>query len=96
MPPEWKHWKRLAALVALSRTPWGRYRHWKRLSKQFVPIDVTVYLLSVEDERAIWGEAATRRRAWLSPVEVAALVDEPELASMIGSLKVPEMGQVAD
>ncbi len=28
--------------------PVGSYRYWKRLSKHFVPVDVTVYLLSVE------------------------------------------------
>ena len=69
--------------------PVGRYRYWKRLSKHFVPIDVTVYLLSVESELANWDEADARQRAWLAPPVAATLIDEPELASLVGSLTVP-------
>jgi 8-oxo-dGTP pyrophosphatase MutT (NUDIX family) len=74
----------------LLKQPAGSYRYWKRLSKHFVPVDVTVYLLSVEDELGDWGEAGARQRAWLAPVDAATLIDEPELASMVGSLKVPQ------
>ena len=67
--------------------PIGQYRYWKRLEKQFVPVDVTVYLLSVEDELAEWGEAGARQRAWLSPGDAATLIDEPELAQLMSSLE---------
>ena len=70
-------------------TPVGRYRYWKRLSKHFVPVDVTVYLLAVESELANWDEADARQRAWLAPPVAATLIDEPGLASRVGSLTMP-------
>lgn len=73
------------------KDPIGRYRYWKRLSEFFVPVEVIVYLLAVEDVLSDWGEAAERRRAWLSPVDAATLIDEPELASLVGSLVLPEL-----
>ena len=69
--------------------PVGRYRYWKRLSRHFVPVDVTVYLLSVESELANWDEADARQRAWLAPPVAATLIDEPGLASLVGSLTMP-------
>jgi 8-oxo-dGTP pyrophosphatase MutT (NUDIX family) len=72
------------------KPPVGRYRYWKRLSDYFVPVDVTVYLLSVDDELVDWEEAKARQRAWLSPPDAATLIDEPELASLVGSLSVPQ------
>jgi hypothetical protein len=70
------------------KAPIGRYRYWKRLAREFVPVEVTVYLLSVEEELADWDEADTRQRAWMSPADAATLIDEPELASLVGSLAV--------
>jgi len=70
--------------------PIGHYRYWKRLSKHFIPVDVAVYLLSVEDEIEQWEEADARQRAWLSPVDAALLIDEPGLSSMVRSLAVPQ------
>jgi len=70
--------------------PVGSYRYWKRLSKRFVPVDVTVYLLSVEGELADWDEADARQRAWLTPPVAATLIDEPGLASLVGSLATPD------
>lgn len=72
------------------KDPVGRYRYWKRLSKQFVLVDVTVYLLSVDGELEDWGESEARHRTWLSPIDAATLIDEPELASMVGSLTIPQ------
>lgn len=72
------------------KNPIGRYRYWKRLDKHFVPVDVTVYLLSVENELTAHDEAETRRRAWLSLADAATLIDEPELASLVGSLVAPQ------
>lgn len=72
---------------AILRKPLGGYSYWKRLSERFVKIDVKVYLLEVgetlEDE---WEEGAKRERAWLSPANAAALIDEPELASLVSSI----------
>lgn len=69
--------------------PIGHYRYWKRLSKHFIPVDVAVYLISVEEELDEWREPE-RRRAWLSPLDAATLIDEPGLASMVRSLAVPQ------
>lgn len=70
--------------------PVGRYRYWKRLSKRFVLVDVTVYLLSVEDEHANWNEDDARQRTWLSLPAAATLIDEPQLASLVDSLAIPQ------
>ncbi len=65
------------------KEPLGRYRYWKRLSDAFVPVEVAVYLLNVEEVLAEWDESSSRRRAWLSPADAATLIDEPELATLI-------------
>jgi len=70
--------------------PVGYYRYWKRLSKRFVLVDVTVYLLSVEDEHANWNEDDARQRTWLPPPAAATLIDEPQLASLVDSLAIPQ------
>lgn len=71
------------------KQPAGTYAYWKRLAAGFVRVDVTVYLLAVEDERTDWRERKTRRRAWLSPRDAASLIDEPELATLVAALEVP-------
>jgi 8-oxo-dGTP pyrophosphatase MutT (NUDIX family) len=68
------------------RQPLGKYRYWKRLSDAFVPVEVTVYVLVVDGMLPDWNEAETRERAWLAPADAATLIDEPELASLIGGL----------
>lgn len=70
------------------KQPAGTYAYWKRLAAGFVRVDVTVYLLAVEDERTDWRERKTRRRAWLSPRDAASLIDEPELATLVAALEV--------
>lgn len=70
--------------------PVGCYRYWKRLSKRFVLCDVTVYLLSVEDEHANWDEDDARQRKWLSLPAAASLIDEPELSSLVETLATPQ------
>lgn len=72
------------------RKPLGTYSYWKRLSESFVLVKVTVYLLLAEETLAEWDEAATRERAWLAPADAATLVDEPELASLIAAVELPD------
>jgi hypothetical protein len=55
-----------------------------------VRIDVTVYLLEVTEQMKQWPESARRQRAWLSPAQAAVLIDEPELASLVRQLKIPQ------
>jgi 8-oxo-dGTP pyrophosphatase MutT (NUDIX family) len=71
---------------AAPRKPIGAYSYWKRLTDQFVKVDVKVYLLVVTEVLADWEESQERRRAWLSPEQASRLIDEPELATLIASL----------
>ncbi|MGP2493797.1 NUDIX hydrolase [Mesorhizobium sp. PUT5] len=71
------------------KPPAGSYSYWKRLQSHFVRVDVTVYLLAVTEELANWQEKRRRRRAWLSAADAALLIDEPELATLVKSLKAP-------
>jgi 8-oxo-dGTP pyrophosphatase MutT (NUDIX family) len=72
------------------KEPAGTYSYWKRLSNRFVRVDVIVYLLETTDELANWQEARKRQRAWLAPADAALLIDEPDLSTLLKSLKVPE------
>jgi len=72
------------------REPAGTYSYWKRLSNRFVRVDVVVYLLEVSEELANWPEAKKRQRAWLAPADAALLIDEPDLSTLLKSLKVSE------
>ena len=71
--------------VALKK-PLGIFAYWKRLSERFVNVVVTVYLLPVAEELPEWEEASKRKRAWLTPVDAARLIDEPQLASIVQGL----------
>ncbi|MCK9550598.1 NUDIX hydrolase [Aquamicrobium sp.] len=72
------------------KEPAGTYTYWKRLPAAFVRIDVTVYLLEVSEQMKQWPESGRRQRAWLSPAQAAVLIDEPELASLVRQLKLPQ------
>jgi len=61
----------------------GSFRYWKRLATGFVPINVRVFPMEVERELHSWKEKNHRGRKWLRPEEAAALLDEPELASLV-------------
>jgi 8-oxo-dGTP pyrophosphatase MutT (NUDIX family) len=69
------------------KAPLGRYRYWKRLSDAFVCVEVTVYLLMVNEVSDDWKEAGLRERAWLAPEDAATLIDEPELATLVRTLE---------
>jgi 8-oxo-dGTP pyrophosphatase MutT (NUDIX family) len=72
------------------RQPAGTYSYWKRLSNRFVRVDVIVYLLEVTEELADWQEAKRRQRAWLVPADAAMLIDEPDLSTLVSTLKATE------
>jgi 8-oxo-dGTP pyrophosphatase MutT (NUDIX family) len=71
------------------REPAGTYSYWKRLANRFVRVDVIVYLLEVTEELADWQEAKRRQRAWLAPADAAMLIDEPDLSTLVKTLKLP-------
>ncbi len=61
----------------------GYYTYDKRQPSGLVTVKVKVFLMTVERELTTWPEQDQRERAWYSPVEAAAAVDEPELAKLI-------------
>lgn len=77
-------------LGKIVKQPAGTYSYWKRLSNRFVHVDVIVYLLEVTEELADWQEAKRRQRAWLAPADAAMLIDEPDLSTLVSTLKAPE------
>jgi 8-oxo-dGTP pyrophosphatase MutT (NUDIX family) len=78
------------------REPLGVYAYWKRLSSHFVRVAVKVYLLSVIDVLPDWKESSQRQRAWLSPADAAALIDEPQLASLLRSMTSQPMDHLTE
>lgn len=52
------------------------------------PISVEVFPLRVERELSDWPERGERERRWFTPAQAAGLVDEPELAKLIGAFQV--------
>jgi 8-oxo-dGTP pyrophosphatase MutT (NUDIX family) len=61
----------------------GSYTYEKRRSSGLVPVRVTVYLLEVREELETWPECERRQRAWFTPLEAAAAVQEPELRALL-------------
>jgi hypothetical protein len=59
-------------------------------------VAVKVYLLSVVDVLPDWKESSQRQRAWLSPADAAALIDEPQLASLLRSMTSQPMDQLTE
>ena len=72
------------------KQPAGTYSYWKRLANRFVRVDVIVFLLEVTEELADWQEAKRRQRAWLAPADAAMLIDEPDLSTLVKTLKIPQ------
>ncbi|TIN21460.1 MAG: NUDIX hydrolase [Mesorhizobium sp.] len=71
------------------KQPAGIYSYWKRLANRFVRVDVIVYLLEVSEELTDWQESKRRQRAWLAPADAAMLIDEPDLSTLVKTLKLP-------
>lgn len=72
-----------------SKAPIGRYRYWKRLLDCFTLVDVDVYSLEVTENLSDWPERSQRQRQWMSCKDAAVVVDEPGLASILQSFRIP-------
>ncbi|OBQ59292.1 NUDIX hydrolase [Mesorhizobium erdmanii] len=99
-PMKGKSGRKAAAIEAMEeagvlgktlKEPAGTYSYWKRLTNRFVRVDVIVYLLDVTEELVNWQEAKRRQRAWLAPADAAMLIDEPDLSTLVATLKLPEL-----
>jgi len=65
----------------------GAYSYWKRLERTFELLNVDVYALDVKAQHESWPERETRKFAWLSARDAAALIDEPELVTLIRTFR---------
>lgn len=65
----------------------GSYTYEKRRASGLVPVRVTVYLLEVREELETWPECEQRQRAWFTPSDAAAIVQEPELRALLLQLQ---------
>ena len=61
----------------------GSFTYEKQRPTGAVPVRVSVYVLEVREELDEWPEAERRQRAWFTPSEAAAIVQEPELRDLL-------------
>jgi 8-oxo-dGTP pyrophosphatase MutT (NUDIX family) len=72
--------------------PIGNYPYLKRLKSGAArPVTVDVYPLEVTGEHAAWPEKGQRTLQWMSPVEAALAVQEPELRDLIARFAKVEL-----
>lgn len=99
--PDWK----AAALEAkqeaglIGRTdpiPIGGFHYWKRLKTIFVPVEVVVYPMEVTQELPRWREHGLRNKAWLRVPQAVALIDEPELITLIDRFEAAHGASVGE
>ena len=78
----------------VSETPIGAYEYLKRLKSGAARlVKVDVFPLRVTGERSIWPEKGQRTLEWMTPVEAALAVQEPELRDLIArfcAVELPE------
>lgn len=65
----------------------GTYVYEKRRASGCVPVEVAVYLLEVREQLDAWPEGERRQRAWFTPADAAALVQEPGLRDILLRLR---------
>ena len=70
----------------VAKTAIGRFRYWKRRTRDFVLCEVNVYPLKVSKQLKTWPERGQREVRWFSPEEAALHIDEPELAALVRDL----------
>lgn len=74
----------------VDETPLGEFRYMKRLKRRGARLAlVAVFSLRVERELEDWPEAAERTRRWFPAPDAATLVDEADLAALIGGFRPP-------
>lgn len=75
----------------ISTSRLGSFDYAKRLHAfSSVICSVDVYPLEVRKQLLDWPERHSRHLGWMDPARAAKLVEEPELASLIGSFKPPQ------
>jgi 8-oxo-dGTP pyrophosphatase MutT (NUDIX family) len=70
------------------KRPVGTYHYDKRLkNSRQQHVRVAVFALAVETEADVYPELGQREKTWVTPVEAARLVDEPELMVLLATFK---------
>ena len=76
----------------IASLPVGEYPYLKRLKSGAArPVTVNVYPLEVTGEHATWPEKGQRTLQWMSPIEAALAVQEPELRDLIARFAKVEL-----
>jgi len=77
-------WEEAGLRGEVSPRPVGAYRYDKRLGGGALqPCEVSVFPMSVAEERTDWPEREERSRRWMTPGEAARAVDERGLAALL-------------
>jgi 8-oxo-dGTP pyrophosphatase MutT (NUDIX family) len=72
----------------IDKSPIGSYTYDKRLKNgRLQHVRVAVFALLVEAEAQVFPEAGQREKRWVSLLEAARLVDEPELMVVLATFK---------
>ena len=72
----------------VGKKPLGTYAYDKRLKNgRLQHVRVAVFALAVETEAEAYPELGQREKAWVTPIEAARLVDEPELMVLLATFK---------
>jgi 8-oxo-dGTP pyrophosphatase MutT (NUDIX family) len=72
-------WEEAGLVGVLQGEPVGSYLYEKYGNEYFV----TVFLLQVTDEAETWPEQALRQRAWLTPAQALARLDDRGLRELV-------------
>jgi 8-oxo-dGTP pyrophosphatase MutT (NUDIX family) len=81
-------WEEAGVRGRVRKKPLGYYTYRKKLrGGQEVPSLVQVHLLNASELDQEFPEKGQRELRWFSPLEAAAVVDEPELKSLIASFR---------
>ncbi len=79
-------WEEAGVRGTTRKNKFGTFSYGKRHGDKVVPTKVTVYLLDVTEVARSWPEIGQRRRAWFSPTNAAAAVDEEQLSELLRAL----------
>lgn len=72
----------------IRKGPIGAYAYDKRLRNgRLQHVRVAVFGLQVDTESDVFPEAGQREKLWVSPIEAARYVDEPELMVLLATFK---------
>lgn len=80
-------WEEAGVIGVARKGRIGTYVYEKREGARSKPVKVLVYLLEVTALARTWPEFGQRRRAWFAPRRAAEAVHEPELKSLLASLR---------